>query len=401
MTVFTTWELCFQLKATGAAGERSAELLTLFAFFNWKDISEKFFKLYCIKEEPAKKAGFLQAFVAESKGHCDRDLLLDVLSELRSLSLRQHFAEEPGGHYHFSLYPLIRDWIRLRTDSQTCQKHSLLTADMIAGLIKPLCKNGYFEMPLSAKQEVLSYIDVHKENYNDFLKLALLPDATVIDFAKAKSWFHGLLEDSGLYAEAEAMNRRVTELFKTMLGTEHIHTSTSMRNFGNLLRQQRRYNEAERTNRQVLDLNVMFLGPEHRETLASMNNLAAALSCQNKYEEAEDLHWRELSLCKRVLASELPETLVSMNNLAVVLEEQGRLEEFEIMQREELGLCEEVLGLEHPVTLTYMQNLSVLLQKQENKVEEAETLQRRLIPLRVKLLGAEHPNTLLSIHTLA
>jgi hypothetical protein len=48
LSVFTTWELSFQLiQDKDEGGKHKTDLLTLFAFFNGKDISEQLFKSFC------------------------------------------------------------------------------------------------------------------------------------------------------------------------------------------------------------------------------------------------------------------------------------------------------------------------------------------------------------------
>lgn len=47
MNVFTTWELSFEQLVKSTNGVEKGDLLTLFAFFDNKDISEQMFKAYC------------------------------------------------------------------------------------------------------------------------------------------------------------------------------------------------------------------------------------------------------------------------------------------------------------------------------------------------------------------
>ena len=49
-------------------------------------------------------------------GQWDSDLFEDALIHLRDSSLLQAFARESDGFHHTSLHPLVKDWIRLRTD---------------------------------------------------------------------------------------------------------------------------------------------------------------------------------------------------------------------------------------------------------------------------------------------
>ena len=126
MNVFTTWELSFQqLQSEVSENNVKAKLLTLLAFFDEKDISEQLFAGFSTNQEQisesAKLLIWLNAF-SSTGGQWDRDLFEDVLMRLRDSSLLQTFARGLDGFCHVSLNPLIKDWIRLRTNESTSQK---------------------------------------------------------------------------------------------------------------------------------------------------------------------------------------------------------------------------------------------------------------------------------------
>ena len=113
LNVFTTWELSFQqLKSQASANDVEEKLLTLFAFFDNKDISEQLLAEFNAdtkkKSEIAKLLTWLDGFT-NAKGQWDINSFAEVLMTLRDLSLLQECARELDGFYHSSLHPLVKD----------------------------------------------------------------------------------------------------------------------------------------------------------------------------------------------------------------------------------------------------------------------------------------------------
>ena len=106
LNVFTTWELTFeQLQSQVTEDGVEIRILTLFAFFDNKDISEDFFARYAGKEshtEFEKPSEWLERFM-DNNHQWDSELFRDVLVRLKDLSLLQAFAQEVDGLYHLSL----------------------------------------------------------------------------------------------------------------------------------------------------------------------------------------------------------------------------------------------------------------------------------------------------------
>lgn len=104
------------------SSDKKADLLTFFAFFNCKDISERLFKEHCTSRDSMNELpSCLTSFSDKLQSSWYSDLFIDILSELRGLSLLQAFAEEADRFQHFSLRPLVKDWIRLRTEKRLGQ----------------------------------------------------------------------------------------------------------------------------------------------------------------------------------------------------------------------------------------------------------------------------------------
>ena len=102
--------------------------MTLLAFFDEKDVSEQLFAGFSTNQEKisesAKLLIWLNAF-SSTVSQWDSDPFEDVLIRLRDLSLLQTFARGLDGFCHASLHPLMKDWIRLRTNESTSQKKNI------------------------------------------------------------------------------------------------------------------------------------------------------------------------------------------------------------------------------------------------------------------------------------
>lgn len=76
-----------------------------------------------------------------------------------------------------------------------------------------------------------------------------------------------VLHDQELYAEAEALYRRVLESRAMMLGSQHPDSSTSVHNLAFIWKHQGQYEEAEELYRRALEGEEATLRPEHRDNV--------------------------------------------------------------------------------------------------------------------------------------
>jgi len=225
-------------------------------------------------------------------------------------------------------------------------------------------------------------------------------DKDDVDTLDSVSLLASLLEDQGMYEQAQLMHQRALEGAEKALGPDAYSTSKCLDNLALVLLKQGKYEQAEQMNRRALKTKEKVLGPDHPDTLTSVHNLAQVIQSQGKYEQAEQMNRRALEGYEEVLGPDHPDTLTSINNLALVLQRQGKYEQAEQMNRRALEWREKVLGPDHPSTLTSVNNLAQVLQSQ-GKYEQAEQMNRRALEWREKVLGPDHLSTLTSVHSLA
>ena len=125
LSVFTTWELSFeQLSGDNREKGYKERFLTLAAFFDNKQIAERYFKALYNAEKPA----WMVIFDTDEKW--DTFKFEDLLAEFRKLSLVQILTRRNDQSY-FSFHPVVRDWIQLRVN---LEKQQQALVELIAAL---------------------------------------------------------------------------------------------------------------------------------------------------------------------------------------------------------------------------------------------------------------------------
>jgi tetratricopeptide (TPR) repeat protein len=209
-----------------------------------------------------------------------------------------------------------------------------------------------------------------------------------------------ILNDQGIWNEADELYVQAMKKGKRLLGQEHPTTLSSMQNLAQTYEMQGQWKKAEKLCVQLLEIRRRILGEEHYITLTSMANLARTYGDQGRWNEAEELEVQVLKMRKRILGLEHPNTLSSMSNLASTYLEQGRWNEAKELGVQVLEMSKRILGLEHPGTLINMGNLAEIY-KSQRRWNEAEELEVQVLEMSKRILGLEHPNTLIRIANLA
>ena len=407
LNVFTTWELSFQQLQSGITENNvEAKFLTLLAYFDEKDISEQLFAVFSTNKEQISETAqllmWLNAF-SNVEGQWDSDLFEDVLIRLRDSSLLQAFGRESDGFYHTSLHPLVKDWIRLRTNRPTSQDNTYMAAMLVRDILSNSWQKEHFDLPLLVKQNITSHIIALEESHQEFfIPQPSIPSNPNIfeEYSISQFWFAKFMRSAGLYHLAEIINQRLNAQKLKILGFEHPETLSSMNNLAMTYSNQGRWKEAEELFVQVMGTRKRVLGPEHLVTLSSMANLAWTYSHQGRLREAEELFVQVIETSSRVLGLEHPSTLTSIANLASTYSNQGQWKEAEELEVQVIETRKRGLGLEHPDTLTSIANLAFTYLNQ-GRWKEAEELRMQVVETRKRVLGLEHPDTLTSIANLA
>ena len=311
LTVFTTWELSFDL-ITGDPRIRKDKqhLLTLVAFFDGKEISDQLFRPY-----GSGNSGWMTSCV--KNGVWNEYEFQDIVKELRDLSLFQslHIGKFETS---FSLHPLIQDWVKLRISSDA---RRAFTVEAILVLSAFLRMQDIHIMTFDAKQTTLSHLEIALQNDKVYLNQEdRLKERNLLDAASEFASFFG---SQGRYKVAEEMIRRALEGREKVLGVEHPDTLISVNDLALVLGCQGKYEAAKEMNRRALEGYEKALGVEHPVTLTSVYCLAYFLHAQRQYDAASLLYQRATAGYQKTLGPYHPTTLACSTHYSSMLDEMN------------------------------------------------------------------------------
>lgn len=407
LNVFTTWDLSFELlKISNNAGEHKEDILTLFAFFDSKDISEELFQIYYdnCRLSPASDQRYQWSIsvmlgMSETWSHEDFET---VLVSLAQMNLIQPWYRDEEENCHISLHPLIRDWIRLRIDFKTFQECTFITANILASLIANFRDNTFeYKLPLSLRLALLSHVNAYQENYAYLNEhLSSTTDEDYANLYASETWFRDFLLANGWLNVAELMARRIATWVEARFGSESEDYMTSQVLLAKSVQSQGNYTEAESLLRKIIKVEKNVPISDNKNLNAAFNILAQVLVAQGVWEEAESINRRLLVIYERDHGAQNNHTLTTLHNLGAISRKKGQYDEAEVIYRRVLMIEERTYGIEHPHTLLALSNLALSLNDQ-GKNEEAEKLCRQALEIREKVLGGDHPDTMISNWNLA
>ena len=96
-----------------------------------------------------------------------------------------------------------------------------------------------------------------------------------------------LLENQGLYDEAEPLFKKSHAISEQIQGSKHPTTLALLNNLAFLYESQGDFQRSELNYEKVIELNKQVYGREHPNTIASINNLAYLYLRDDKPEKAE------------------------------------------------------------------------------------------------------------------
>lgn len=245
MNVFTTWELSFhQLQSQSSENDFAAKLLTLFAFFDNRDISEQLFAEFSADYDQFPESARLLIWLnvyTNASGQWESDRFVETLISLRELSLLQGFARELDGFYHFSLHPLIKDWISLRTDLSINQENILMASAIMRGMLLK-------DLTLSAKLSIVLHVTALEESNEELLnsQADIFSNKFFLDeYTNVQSLFASFLRQANVYNLATIIYQQVAMQTEKIFGPEHPCVLFYKADFASIYWSQGRWNEAE------------------------------------------------------------------------------------------------------------------------------------------------------------
>ncbi|KAL9044633.1 MAG: hypothetical protein Q9214_002239 [Letrouitia sp. 1 TL-2023] len=272
--VLTTWELSIQqVESIHITRSKVVHLLTIAAFLNHIEISERLFKEYAQRSQPVPE--WLMCFT--SGGEWDPHRFRNVVSKLLMLSLAQGRNDHTGDCY-LSLHPMIKDWLQSRiTDSD----RSVYIMEAIV-LLASYIESNVQECSLREARGILGHVDACMSSYS---KLRTAPFRLGCGHLRE----HGLTFSScyvshGRYREAVEGLQVVLEHDVQVYGQKHTHTFRTIRHLADALVHGGQYHKAHDMLSKTFNDNKDVAG---LETLHIVCALARVLTKLDRQAEAE------------------------------------------------------------------------------------------------------------------
>lgn len=219
LSVFTTLELSYEQLGhdqTTTSGLQS--LFSLCAYFYHDDVGESLFRIYQKRTQDLLPIpAWIEVCLAD--GTWSPDSFEDAIIELHDLALIEGYYKDRNSSLHFSIHPLVKDWIRLRVDGDISQQQSLLATSILEEYIAESFREDNGTLCISPKETQMSllHITTIEGNHAEFFappskyrfaktELVQLREAYVL-FADFLLYFHR-------HAEAHALLRRVLETWR-------------------------------------------------------------------------------------------------------------------------------------------------------------------------------------------
>jgi tetratricopeptide (TPR) repeat protein len=215
-----------------------------------------------------------------------------------------------------------------------------------------------------------------------------------------------LLDRAGLYLHARGEPRaarplfeRAHQLYRDILGEDHLDTLVSVNHLADDLHALGEYEQARDLFEDILTRRRQVLGEDHLDTLCTAICLTLVLRGLGEHSRARDLDADTLTRYRQILDDDHPHTLRSANSLAADLRELGEHEQARDLAEDTLTRSRRVLGDDHPHTLRSAQNLTLVLHEL-GEHEQARDLAEDTLTRSRRVLGDDHPYTLRSAQNL-
>ena len=394
-TVYTTWQISIDMiaKMSTETAENALEILQLFSFMHFENLSEEVLKEVWQNIHDQKCPDGLQSFQlrmlrSDHSSKWDPSLARNAIVLLSSFSLVN--LDEMN---RISMHPLVHSWARDRLNKQEQIQCWKIAASTMAASVSW----SFRSLDYKFRRLLLTHIDSCLEVGD--LKVSLT-DSTQVELTDIAEKFALVYKESGQWKKAAELQKKVLERRGSILGKEHRDTLVSMNNLAHSYSQLGQWNEAVVLQEKVLERQGSILGKEHPHTLVSMGNLARSYSQLGQGSEAVVLQEKVLDEHRRILGEEHPHTLVSMSNLARSYRQLGQGSEAVVLEEKVLDEHRRILGEEHPDTLVSMSNLAYSY-RQLGRGNEAVVLEEKVLERHRRILGEEHPDTLVSMNNLA
>lgn len=167
-----------------------------------------------------------------------------------------------------------------------------------------------------------------------------------------------VLNQSGMFDEAEKLGREALALLTETFGENHPYTIESLNNLSITLDALGDYAGSEEAMRRSLNSTIETLGDDHPSVGTMWNNLAIIRGHRQAHQESIEALLKALEIRVKALGDDHLDTIVTLTNLGYAHDELKQFEVAEAYYRRGLGAASRVLGPDHPQLGFIFNNLS-------------------------------------------
>lgn len=209
-----------------------------------------------------------------------------------------------------------------------------------------------------------------------------------------------MLLSRGRYSEATPYLGEAAELYRELLGENHLRTASAYNNLAIAEDNSGRLELAEQHYREAINLWTKIHGPDHPRPMLARETLVRSLGRWGRYLEGVTLGKKALAERISVHGPDHPDIVPAMIALGVNQGNAGDLDGAEQNLNRALDIYAETYGPEHRRTLATMDSLG-WLQWKKGDYTNALSTHEYLVRRRLDELGEQHALTAFSQHNLA
>jgi tetratricopeptide (TPR) repeat protein len=234
--------------------------------------------------------------------------------------------------------------------------------------------------------------------------LESLPPASVgpaIDLLRLRSFslLGTALRQLGEYAKAEAPFLRAIEIAEG-LPDRPDEAAGAWNNLGMLCKYAGWFDRGEQAYARALEAAARQAPHRKQITATILHNIGGILHARGHFDRAEEPARQAWEIRRELTGDDHPSTLADAAAYAAVLDGLGRYKESKPMYQHALAIYERVFGPEHYETAATLHNLA-LVEESEGNLARAVEMARRSLDIKTRLFGRDHPDAALSAMNLA
>ena len=392
LNVFTTWELSFkQLLGGNDSNKLKEDLLTLLGFSYSQHMSEEMFKIFCTNISPWDTVSAMKklpgAFLADRLGDWDSVTFGSILAELYDLCLIQSYYYGEDGFYHVSLHPLVKDWIKLRTEKEFSWEYQILSAEILVEAINP--SKGQPSDSSTISPYLRAEIQSLRIDDKDAKMMTPTDANAATRLLGLEESLAMLMTDAGNYRESEKINFRISRAVERTYGTNDLQTVKAKFQLAKSKWHMGKYRESEALLRSLQETSIALQGLQGYLTMQIRSWLGRSLLELGQLTEARAIQEDLLAHAKKSDGL-VPETANNIISLARILIQQKCYEEAEILLESALAIPD----LEWAATYYLNGTLGGLYHHMRNWKRAEAHYSVALSGLLLEL-GQDHPSTLI------